>query len=316
MISIIVPVYNAKDYLRRCLDSILAQTYTDWEAVLIDDGSTDESGKICDEYASKDNRFKVFHRENKGVSAVRNAGLASASGEYIAFIDSDDFVHKDMLKCQYQMLKDNNADLAITGYGFAYDNTVANVSVNEKLQVLDSEGAINKILENQQFCSPWTKLYKKKLFENVKYPEGEIYEDLMTAFEIFMAAKIIVYQNIPFYNYFQACESITRSEFNYSKLDEVKALKKQYEFVNANFPKLANEARFKYVNNVFGHIINLVTKEDETGVAKYQEFTTVLKENYSFYKVNSQLSKKNKFRLALMKYPKLYKGFYKITGKN
>lgn len=316
MISIIIPVYNAKDYLRRCLDSILEQTYTDWEALLIDDGSTDGSGNICDEYASKDNRFKVSHRENKGVSAVRNVGLAYASGEYIVFVDSDDFVHKDMLRWQYNMLKDNNADLVITGYEFAYDDTIANISVNEKVQVLDSEGAINKILENQQFCSPWTKLYKKELFENVKYPEGEIYEDLMTAFEIFMAAEKIVYQNIPFYNYFQACVSITRSEFSYSKLDEVKALRKQYEFIDVNFPKLADEARFKYVNNVFGHIINLVTKEDEIGVAKYQEFTTVLKENYSFFKANSQLSKKNKFRLALMKHPKLYKGFYKITGKN
>ena len=316
MISIIVPVYNAKDYLRRCLDSILAQTYTDWEALLIDDGSTDESGNICDEYAIKDKRFKVFHRENKGVSAVRNAGLANASGEYISFIDSDDFVHEGMLAKQYQMLKENDADLAITGYDFAYDDTLNQATVKGELQILNSEGAIKKILDNQQFCSPWTKLYKKKLFNNVNYPEGEIYEDLMTAFEIFMAADKIVYQDIPFYNYFQACVSITRSDFSYSKLDEVKALKKQYEFVNAKFPELADEARYKYVNNVFGHIINLVTKDDEIGQEKYKEFTKVLKDNYSFYKKNTKLSKKNKFRLVLMKHPKMYKMFYKLTGKN
>ena len=316
LISIIIPVYNVEKYLKRSLDCIIAQTYTNWEALLVVDGSPDNSGKICDEYAKKDSRFRVFHKDNQGVAAARNTGIENAKGDYISFIDSDDFAHEDMLLRQYEMLKKYEADLVITGYEFAYDDKMALPQKRGEITILDSKEAIKYILKNQQFCSPWTKLYKKKLFNNVKYPVGAIYEDLMTAFEIFMAADTIVYVDIPYYNYFQASESITRSDFHYGKLDEVKALKMQADFISRNYPEMENEAKLKYLDNVFGHIINLVTKDDEVGVEKYREFTQVIIDNYDFYRKNKKFSLKDSLRLWLMKNPKIYKKVYSLTGKS
>lgn len=316
LISIIVPVYKVEDYLRRSLDSLISQTYSNWEAILVVDGSPDLSGSICDEYSKADSRFRVIHKDNEGVAVARNTGLDSAKGKIIAFVDSDDFVHPDMLATQYKIMEKYACDLVITGYRFAYDSVINDYTVNGEPQVLDSRKAIEKILDNQQFCSPWTKLYKKSLFDNVRYPKGAIYEDLMTAFEIFMAADKIVYQDIDFYYYFQVSDSITRSEFHYKKLDEVVALRKQYEFIKKNFPDMEQRARLKYVDNVFGHMMNLVTKDDETGVAKYNEFAMIIKDNYEFYRKNASLSRKNAVRLRLMKHPKFYKKIYNITGKN
>lgn len=316
LVSIIMPVYKVQEYLDRSLNCILNQTYTNWEAILIDDGSDDNSGKICDEYAKRDNRFKVIHKENEGVAAARNTGLEAAKGEYIEFIDSDDFAHPSMIETQMKLIKETGTDIAITGYRFAYDSQIVDYTVKSQPVILDSKGTIEKILENQQFCSPWTKLYSRKVMEGIKYPAGAIFEDLMTAFEIFGKAEKIVYQDIDFYYYFQACESITRSDFHYGKLDEVRALEKQYEYISKEYPQLADDARYKYIKNVVGHLMNLVTKKDDYGKKKYKEFAKILKSNYNFYVCYKKTSKKDGLRLMLMKHPVLYKLIYNITGKN
>ncbi len=316
LVSIIVPVYKVEKFLNRSLDCILAQTYTNWEAILIDDGSPDGSGKICDEYAKRDSRFVVVHKENEGVAAARNTGLATAKGEYIEFIDSDDFAAPDLIKTQMELVKKYNADICVTGYDLVYNGDMPEVVAKGEPQLLDSEATIRKILENQQFCSPWTKLYNKKVFDGVKYPAGAIFEDLMTAFEIFSKADSVVYQNVNLYYYFQASESITRSDFHYGKLDEVRALQKQYEYIRDNYPNLTDEARYKYIHNVKGHLMNLVTKNDDYGKKKYKEFAKILNSNYNFYRDYKKPDKKEMFRLVLMKHPIVYRGFYKITGKS
>lgn len=314
-ISIIIPVYKVEDYVERCIKCIQAQTYTNWEAIFVEDGSPDKSGEICDKYAAEDTRIKVVHKENAGVAAARNTGLANATGDYIAFIDSDDYAHPKYLEVLMELLEKNDADLSICGYELSMGSDLGEGKPLGELEVMNSSQAVAKIIENQQFCSPWSKLYKKELFANITYPEGAIYEDLGTAFEIFQAADRIVYQNIPLYYYFQVSESITRSEFHYGKLDEAKALKHQYEFIKEHFPELTNDAKYKYLYNVYGHILCLVKAEDEFGQQKYNEFCGILRRNMDFFKSYKPLSGKQKFRCIMIEHPKMYKKFYKITKK-
>lgn len=314
-ISIIIPVYKVEDYVERCIKCIQAQTYTDWEAIFVEDGSPDKSGEICDRYASEDERIKVVHKENAGVAAARNTGLANATGDYIAFIDSDDYAHPRYLEVLMDLLTENDADLSICGYELSMGSDVGDDKPLGELEVMNSSQAVAKIIENQQFCSPWSKLYKKELFANITYPEGAIYEDLGTAFEIFQAADKIVYQNIPLYYYFQVSESITRSEFHYGKLDEAKALKHQYEFIKEHFPELMEAAKYKYLYNVYGHILCLVKADDDFGKEKYNEFCGILNQNMDFFKKFKPLSGKQKFRCFMIGHPGMYKTFYRVTKK-
>lgn len=314
-ISIIIPVYKVEDYVERCIKCIQAQTYTNWEAIFVEDGSPDKSGEICDRYAKKDARIKVIHKENAGVAAARNTGIANATGQYIAFIDSDDYAHPKYLEVLFTLMQEHDADLAIVGYELSYDSEVGDGQPLGEVQMMDSSKAVAKVIENQQFCSPWSKLYKRSLFAHITYPEGAIYEDLGTAFEIFQAADRIVYQNIPLYYYFQVSESITRSEFHYGKLDEAKALKKQYEFIQKHFPELADAARYKYLYNVYGHILCLVKAEDDYGKQKYREFCQIMKENKDFYCHYRARDTKQKVRFFLMLHPGFYRGVYRVTKK-
>lgn len=314
-ISIIIPVYKVEDYVERCIKCIQAQTYTNWEAIFVEDGSPDKSGEICDRYAKEDARIKVIHKENAGVAAARNTGIANATGEYIAFIDSDDYAHPQYLEVLFKLLCKNDADLAIVGYELSYNSEVGDGQPLEEIQIMDSSKAVAKVIENQQFCSPWSKLYKKSLFSHITYPEGAIYEDLGTAFEIFQAADKIVYQNIPLYYYYQVSESITRSEFHYGKLDEAKALKKQYEFVREHFPELADAARYKYLYNIYGHILCLVKAEDDFGKQKYLEFCRIMKENKKFYCHYRERDTKQKVRFFLMLHPVFYRVVYRFKKK-
>ena len=314
-ISIIIPMYKVENYVERCIKCIQAQTYTNWEAIFIDDGSPDKSGEICDRYAKEDERIKVIHKANAGVAAARNTGIASASGEYIAFIDSDDYAHPKYLEVLMQLMQIYDADLSIVGYDLSYDSKVGEGKPLGEVELMDSAKAVEKVLENQQFCSPWSKLYKKSLFAHITYPEGAIYEDLGTAFEIFQAADKIVYQNIPLYYYFQVSESITRSEFHYGKLDETKALKKQYEFIEKNFPELGDAAKYKYLYNVYGHILCLVKAKDDFGKQKYGEFCQIMKENRQFYRRYKPLGKKEKIRFFLILHPRCYRVIYRLTKK-
>lgn len=314
-VSIIIPVYEVEKYIERCIKCIQSQSYENWEAIFVEDGSPDKSGEICDSYATLDARIKVIHKENQGVAAARNTGLANVTGDFIVFIDSDDYAHPKLLETLIALQHKEKADLVIVGYQLSYGDEMIEPISRGNIQIMDSSKAIERIIENQQFCSPWAKLYKKQLFEEIRYPEGAIYEDLMTAFEIFQKAKKIIYQDIPLYYYFQVSKSITRSEFHYGKLDEAKALQKQYEFVKKHVPELEKQALYKYIYNVFGHLMCLVKAEDDFGKEKYKEFCRIIKEDGNILLEKQQLSKKQVFRYRLMKHPFIYRMFYKITGK-
>ena len=214
-ISIIIPVYNVEKYLERCVNSVLAQTFADFECILIDDGSLDNCHVICDEFARKDERIKVIHQENRGVSAARNAGLDIAQGEWIGFVDSDDWCDPGM----YEFLLDNalkhKADISICGYRTVTENNIVrNFMKNHPKLIMNRKEALQKLCINKYINAvPWNKLINKKLFlyENkiLRYDEDIKYaEDRLLLYFLFKRANKIIYFPQVYYNYFKRSDSV------------------------------------------------------------------------------------------------------------
>lgn len=201
MISIIIPIYNAEKYLRRAVDSIRNQTFSEWELILVDDGSSDGSGEICDEYAGLDSRIQVLHRKNQGVSASRNAGLDIASGEYIYFLDSDDYLPEQALHTLYSHMTEGNADLVVAGHSRVEADGYIHCDSGNWPDLKTTEEIQRAILQNRLPNFVWGKLYRKKLWEEIRMPEGQVMEDLYVCPSVFMKAKRIILDKTPLYFY-------------------------------------------------------------------------------------------------------------------
>lgn len=220
LISVVVPVYNVEEYLAKCIDSILAQTYENLELILVDDGSKDNGGKICDEYAQKDARVIVVHQKNKGLSGARNTGLQLVKGEFLAFVDSDDWIEPDMFSTLIGLLQEN--DLEIVECGIAKSNTKTNTTKNFHLSIESNEEALKRIIKNNQY-SVWRRVYKTDLIKNYRFLEGKTSEDVyFTIDNLFKVNKIGVYLK-PFYNYRYNPTSITKSPYSTKKFDSLDA---------------------------------------------------------------------------------------------
>lgn len=216
-ISIIIPVYQVEKYLERCLKSVIEQTFCNYECILVDDGSPDHSGEICDWYAEKEPRFTVIHKENGGLSSARNAALEVAVGEYICFLDSDDLLHPQALEIMLGMIITNDADMTAAKLREFSDEVPCMDSYSEvKSDILTQEDFIDNLLpENFGKISVTAcgKLYKKEVFRSIRFPEGEIYEDLRIFLDVLLSCKIIAVLNTPLYYYYKNPASITRSSY-------------------------------------------------------------------------------------------------------
>ena len=204
LISIIVPVYNMEQYLERCVNSIGQQTYTNLEIILVDDGSTDQSSQMCDEYAGRDSRIRVVHKQNGGLSDARNAGLAIANGAYIGFVDSDDWIEPDMYERMYQACVEHEAQVAVCRYAQVYkDHTVQ--GGNQKVTVFDREALLKIYIGGHEdyiiYNSVWSKLFAREIVEGVKFPVGRNSEDIMYTTKAFCKLDKGVYLDCCFYNY-------------------------------------------------------------------------------------------------------------------
>lgn len=227
LISVIVPVYKVEDCLHPCIDSILAQTFTDYELILIDDGSPDNCGAICDEYAAKDNRVHVIHQENGGLSAARNAGIDVAKGKYLTFIDSDDAVQHTFLQVLVDLIQRSSADVsACQRSDFTKSLPVLKPS-DDKVVTYSGHDAVLEMYTERPFVriSAWGKLYDAKLFNGIQYPIGKIHEDqAVTPIVVSKAAHVVV-SNQKLYCYRIREESITHSGFTIRNYDDVEAVK-------------------------------------------------------------------------------------------
>lgn len=212
-ISVIVPVYNCEAYLPVCIDSILQQTFSDLEIIVIDDGSTDGSPAICDTYAKKDTRIRVIHQSNQGVSVARNTGLAYAKGDAITFVDSDDTIDADMYEVLSALMLTNHADVSVCGYRKVYfDGSHKEIlGTNEKLEMSGLEASRHMLVGSLFTGSPCTKLYRRILFEDIRFdPELKINEDILMNVQIFNKSNKVVFWDVCKYNYFERAQSATR----------------------------------------------------------------------------------------------------------
>lgn len=219
--SVIVPVYNVAEYLPKCIDSILAQTNSHFEIILVDDGSVDESGKICDEYAQKDSRIKVIHKVNGGLSDARNTGIEVACGEYITFVDSDDVVNIVFLDVLYSLIKGNNANIASVEFKSFYDDSQLDLSHchDGKTIRMSGESAIENFLYQRQLdSSVCNKAYRRDVIGDLRFPVGTLYEDLALNYKLFERAKSVIHRKVPLYCYRLRNESIT-GNFSFRRVD-------------------------------------------------------------------------------------------------
>lgn len=261
LISIIVPVYNVEEYLNRCIDSILLQTYNNIEILLIDDGSLDKSSQICDEYMKKDKRIKVIHKKNGGLSDARNVGIDIARGKYITFIDSDDSVEKDLVEYLYKLVINFNTKMSICSHRVIFDEGKRiKVLGNGKEEKLTSKECIKKMLYHKQVdTSAWAKLYNRNLFNDIRYPKGMLFEDIGTTYKFFLKSRFIACGYLAKYNYYVRKNSIVTGKFSKRKLDLLKMTDMMGEEVLSIFPDLKDAvlrrrvyARFSTLNQMIG----------------------------------------------------------------
>jgi len=230
-ITVIVPVYKVESYLHKCVDSIINQTYTNLEIILVDDGSPDNCGAICDEYAKKDIRIVVIHKENGGLSSARNAGLNIAAGDYIAFIDSDDTIELEMFEQMFTVIQSENADMVICGVKCVDENglEVDFRSAPIVNSIMDKKQAFQSISQSVWHVTVWNKLYKADLFKDIRFPEGKVHEDEFTVHHIFNKCEKIVTTDEKLYIYLQRSGSIT-SDYSIKRLDAWYAFYDRYKF--------------------------------------------------------------------------------------
>ena len=232
MISVIVPVYKVEPYLQQCVDSILNQTYRDLEVLLIDDGSPDRCGEICDEYERQDKRVRVFHTENRGLSAARNLGLREATGEYIGFVDSDDWIDPDMYDVLLKRLEETGADICVCGFWYEYASTIKECKLQEA--VYSAETALRMLLHERISNHAWNKLYRKELFQNVVFPEDVYFEDIVIMHRIIKEVNNLTTISVMGYHYRQREGSISKSCGTKSLVDYADAHIRRYYFLKEN----------------------------------------------------------------------------------
>lgn len=253
-VSIIVPVYNVERYLDKCISSILVQSFTDFELILIDDGSKDNSGNICDGYKKKDSRVKVIHQENSGLSAARNIGIEASEGKHVTFIDSDDFIHPNMIEILYSNMVESKADISVCGYHLTYEGEeVPKEFNNSNITLYTNIEAVRKVVEKSEdkMIVAWCKLYRRSLFSDIRYPVGKYHEDEFVTYKLLYKTNKVVVTEAKLYYYLQRSNSITGSTYNIKRLEKLEALKEATIFFrDENNKELTNLAEFRYLLNV------------------------------------------------------------------
>ncbi len=252
LVSVIIPVYNVRSYLEEALDSVIHQTYQEIEMIIIDDGSTDGSGEICDAYAAKDPRITVIHQVNQGLSAARNTGLDHAGGEVISFLDPDDAFHPQMIETMLQVM--NTYEAGIVCCKAATFHTKGKMPAGElkgcQPVVYDRAGALRAIIENEISMHAWNKIYKRECFETIRYPIGHVYEDIDTAYQLFDRSDRIVSIDEQLVMHRKRMGSISYDNSLSGEKDRYRAYTHLLQFVENNAPAVFSEMHRQKINRI------------------------------------------------------------------
>ena len=241
LISVIVSIYNIADYLNRAIESIIRQTYKNLEIILVNDGSEDDSLEVCQSYAKNDKRIVIIDKINEGLSSARNAGINLAKGEYLFFLDGDDFVHLQIIESLYISSQYNNADISICKFittnveeKLLWKNEINKKQIINKMKVNTQTEAIDQLLLGDkyvEFTVVWNKLFRKEVFYNVRFPIGKIHEDDFVMYKLFSYANIINYLDIELYCYVRRLGSITNRGFSEKEFDKVEAFRQRADYM-------------------------------------------------------------------------------------
>lgn len=283
LISVIVPIYNVELYLRQCLDSIIGQTYQNLEIILVDDGSTDNSGYICDAYASSDNRIKVIHKENSGVADARNVGLAASTGQYIGWVDPDDWIEPDMFEYLMSNMKQYSSDITVCGRAEQYSQRVK-LRAWKGLELLNTEQALQQLIIDQQMGSYlWDKLWKKTLYDEIEFPTGRTFEDISVIHKLFERAGIILCLPEVKYNYRQRNDSIVGSKELIARINRYIADKQRYDDLSNNWPQFTRILEAKCIEatvDVWNSYYNSTRYQREVYSEKMKEMSNFSRKHW------------------------------------
>ena len=252
-ISIIVPIYKVEKYLDKCVESLVTQTYTNLEIILVDDGSPDKCPEMCDKWAERDSRIKVIHKPNGGLSDARNAGMKEVKGEYVAFIDSDDCVAVEFIEKLYNVMQKEQSDIVeCEVFKFAENEIPSPVYDDNTVESFDTVKGLSLLIAGDRFHQHvWNKLYRSEIALSVEFAKGKLNEDEFWTYQIFSKASTVAKVNLPMYFYLQRGTSIMGTSYNIRRLDALEAKVQRQEYIEENFPELTVQAKI----DLFGSCI-------------------------------------------------------------
>lgn len=295
LVSVIIPIYCVEMYLEQCINSVVQQTHTELEIILVDDGSPDQCPMLCDAWAKRDPRITVIHKANGGLSDARNAGIDRAHGNYIMFVDSDDWIESNMVECMLSALEEQRADICACGIFYEYPQRTAIREIDSF--VGSSTETFKRLYDETRYpVSTWNKLYRRKCWNKLRFPVGKLCEDAFTTYLLIDQAQTIVQLSTPYYHYRIRDNSIMTSQFSAKKMDEEEAWRKNYLFMKEHYPEHEQAAYNFYLLRVNG-LIHTITKELRADYQKeYNILNAILKENLGYIFLQSGLPLKKRLK--------------------
>jgi len=318
LVSVIVPIYNVQKYLDKCIQSIINQTYTNIEIILVDDGSSDECGHMCDQYANKDERIKVIHKKNGGLSDARNYGIICATGKYIAFIDSDDFIHQRYVEILTELAVKNQADIVVGDFASFQDADYCHDKIINEKDILQSQTLTSKYLYDSNFIQQkrtiftvaWGKIYAKRLWQGIEYPVGKLHEDTFTTYKLMEKALKVVYLQEPIYYWRKRMDSITNGRWTFSHLDQIEAFGEQLEYYHRmgkqRYVEIVLESYFESFFWCYNRMV-----ENHTDLSRLEVYLKCMKKYIRYINLSKSLGLKQWLRyryLVCYKIPRLLRG--------
>lgn len=302
LISVIIPVYKVENYLDRCVQSIIRQTYSNLEIILVDDGSPDNCPAMCESYAAQDSRIRVLHKKNGGLSDARNAGLEIASGEYITFVDSDDWISENCIEVLYEICRQQNTDISIIDIVESNGTKESEKSYSQGLaykEIYTPEEALRVIFTQREFntCAV-AKLYKRELIQQFRFKEGILYEDLEAMYRIFDRAEKIGFSDKARYYYFQRNDSIVHAVFDQRHFVLLDISKKIVAFVDDKYPNLHDAAICRYVFSDF--LILSRIRKDKNYIEEQREICDNLMSMKADIYGNKEINAKQKLKVVIV----------------
>lgn len=309
LISIGIACYNVEKYLKRCMTSILNQTYPNTEIILVDDGSTDSTGKMCDEYAQQYSKIKVIHSSNKGLSSARNISIENALGEFLIFVDPDDYVETNMLEELYNFEKNYNCDIVM--FGRYHFNSKGEKTINIPIKetgVIPKKEVLKKLFANEIESQAWQKFYRKSLWDNVRFQLGRVYaEDIAIMHKVFDNAKTFGNINKPLYYYFVNDSTLTTSYRPFKWMSLYLAFKERYDYAHTHYPQFENIVKAIALNEARLANDNYIIKKEDVDQPYIKDLRNFLKSNIKFILYTHDIKWYNKGLILFYRYcPFLY----------